>query len=253
MSDLHTAEHDKWDADGYCNELVMRDGEPDDCGYNIYVSSPGGEGKLLSKLMYEPSPYEFDLEKAYRGSDLDMMAVMLRVGPMSATYGPLLFDKEGDLDEYPVEFDVPEELEFHSDTQWWAAGKVEENDLHVTLKYGLMPDTQDGQIKEVLGAWKYPPHLSVERFEVFRNPNYDVVVARVVSPALSEAHNRLSCLPHIDFHAQYRAHVTLAYVAKGYGKSIIDKFIAKNFPTESSKGMPRFIFPTKDIFWGDSE
>lgn len=107
---------------------------------------------------------------------------------------------------------------------WWVSGVQDEG--HVTLLYGLLPDLVDrAAVDEVLAGW-VPPVVESTGFEVFPSPfpdePYECVVARVDDSRLLDAHQRLSLLPHINTYPDYKAHVTLAYVKKGTAGRAID-------------------------------
>lgn len=101
------------------------------------------------------------------------------------------------------------------------ASKGRCDDPHITCKYGLMtqewPDVQDavsgfGGIHITLGdigIFEANESSSGERF--------DVVHIRVLSPDLCCLNERLGRLPHVDTHANYSPHVTVAYVRPGCG------------------------------------
>ena len=95
-----------------------------------------------------------------------------------------------------------------------------QHEHHVTLLYGLLRNANEDRaaIDEVLCGWT-PEPVRTDQLEVFPSPfpdeaPYVCIVARqsVVSRNLRDAHARLSMLPHIDTHPEYKAHVTLAYV-----------------------------------------
>jgi len=90
-----------------------------------------------------------------------------------------------------------------------------ENEIHVTVKYGI--HTADvRKIREIVDAFgSFSIKLgSVSRF-VPKDKEYDVVKLEVDSDKLSELHSKLGELPNSDEHLEYRAHCTIAYVKKG--------------------------------------
>lgn len=119
---------------------------------------------------------------------------------------------------------------------WWITGIQATG--HVTLLYGLLPGLVDrAGVDEVLDRWEPPKDLEASGYEIFPSPfpddPYDCVVARVDHPALRDAHSRLSLLPHINTHPEYKAHVTLAYVQQGKGKRTVgglEQFLSRRFP-----------------------
>lgn len=111
---------------------------------------------------------------------------------------------------------IPESWAYTSTSpdHWWITGVQTEG--HVTLLYGLIPSLVDrAAVDEVLDGWE-PPAAWSNGLEVFRSPfedePYACIVARIHDQRLLDAHQRLSLLPHINTHPEYKAHVTLAYV-----------------------------------------
>lgn len=99
---------------------------------------------------------------------------------------------------------------------------------HVTLLYGLLPGVSQQHIADVMADWEAPLGIGITAITTFPatfpedDPDhnaYEVVVAEVQSMGseLTDAHARLSLLPHIDTHPDYRPHITLAYVKYGRG------------------------------------
>ncbi len=90
-----------------------------------------------------------------------------------------------------------------------------ENEIHVTVKYGL--HTADARkIKNLINDFgSFAIALGdVSRF-VPDDKDYDVVKINVDSKELSELHRKFGELPNTDEHDIYRAHCTVAYVKKG--------------------------------------
>jgi 2'-5' RNA ligase len=105
----------------------------------------------------------------------------------------------------------------HPDRRW-ITGAQDEG--HVTLLYGLLDNanTIREDIDEVLAGWE-PGIVQAARIGVFPSPfddePYSCIVAHLeVTDELKDAHARLSLLPHIDTHPEYKPHVTLAYVRR---------------------------------------
>lgn len=119
--------------------------------------------------------------------------------------------------------------------QPWVKGPVAEKGSHVTLLYGLV-DLEIRNANHRLAGQAYKETVDellagldlvdgryrISDLDVFENPAYDVVVGRVSSTVLNEANRRLRYLPHVDTFADYKAHVTLAYVEKGTGGIFAD-------------------------------
>lgn len=105
---------------------------------------------------------------------------------------------------------------------WWIDGNVMAKGAHTTLLYGLLvPAWREDMaplVRQVMAGWEPPLGIVPNGFEVFPSPfedePYGCVVALLDDPALRDAHARLSYLPHVDTHPEYRPHATVAYVHK---------------------------------------
>lgn len=133
---------------------------------------------------------------------------------------------------------------YYSDTQKYAQGQVGAVSPHVTLLYGLLPPTKRENVDIVLEGWSLP-EIEVKDILVFEPPGqeYSVVVADVFHPKLLEAHQRLSFLPHINTHPEYKPHVTLAYVKRGH----------ESLAVKLSKRLIGASLPTMGLDYGDLE
>ena len=90
-----------------------------------------------------------------------------------------------------------------------------ENEIHVTVKYGLHTADVRKIEKVVNGFGSFSIRLgSISRF-VPSDKDYDVVKIEVDGEELFELHRKLGELPNSDEHPAYRAHCTIAYVKKG--------------------------------------
>lgn len=101
---------------------------------------------------------------------------------------------------------------------FWVKGDVTHK-AHVTLLYGLLAKAYEIQevVDAALEGWTRPLYFEEAEIDIFDSPKpdtepYKCIVARVNSPELIEAHQRLSFLPHINTYPEYKPHITLAYV-----------------------------------------
>lgn len=91
-------------------------------------------------------------------------------------------------------------------------------DFHCTLLYGLLrpgPELKR-HVDLALDGWT-PQDVTIAGFDVFQvnkpDEQYIALVAKLeVTDNLLEAHARLSLLPHLDTHAEYQPHCTIAYL-----------------------------------------
>lgn len=133
----------------------------------------------------------------------------------------------------------------------YVQGEVSSTKAHITLLYGLLekgPKWRD-HVDRVLEGWTPPEYLEIESIGAFPSTNpsedYTCIVAHIkVTPELSDANGRLRMLPHIDGFAEYKPHVTLAYVSNGpsgvdwarntrekWIMSLASRLAGKNLPT----------------------
>lgn len=98
----------------------------------------------------------------------------------------------------------------------YAQGNVSESVPHVTLLYGLMRSGKElaPHVTAVMTGWR-PEPIRIDEVSFFYGDNgeYITVIALLeVTDNLSEAHQRLSLLPHINTFGIYKPHLTLAYI-----------------------------------------
>lgn len=95
--------------------------------------------------------------------------------------------------------------------------KGREDDIHVTLKYGLHYH-DPFEIRSIFSGCG-PIELTLGPISVFENSGEDVVKIDINSPKLHEL-NKKVCekFPYTDKHPKYVPHCTLAYVKPGCGK-----------------------------------
>ena len=111
---------------------------------------------------------------------------------------------------------------------------------HITLLFGLLhnANTIRPAIDEVLNGWE-TGDIFTQSISAFPSPMesepYSCIIAEIqLTPAISDAHSRLSLLPHIDTHPTYRPHLTIGYVHKDRQQDAIDAV--------------RRVLGTRDIF-----
>ena len=104
--------------------------------------------------------------------------------------------------------------------RFWIDGYVADKVPHITLLYGLLEEAKNyaPHIEKVLAGWKLN-EVEIDHFGYFDSPYpdepYYCVVAHIkVTPELLEGHHRLEFLPHINTFAEYKPHMTIAYIKK---------------------------------------
>lgn len=99
------------------------------------------------------------------------------------------------------------------------AGDGVENDPHITVKYGLHHDSA-ARVKDVLKG-EMPVRFTLGPTTVFPATDEnqsDVLIVSAYSPDLHRLNQVVSAAaPHIDTHADYRPHATIAYLKPGSG------------------------------------
>lgn len=120
-----------------------------------------------------------------------------------------------------------------------------EYEPHITVRYGL--HTHD--VSEIAGALEQRPGITaypgaVSSFDSSETGKpYDVVKIDVRPDGeLLAAHDELGALPHTDSHADYKPHITLAYVQPGAGA----KYTTKTAPIDGPLVFTSVRFSDRD-------
>lgn len=94
-----------------------------------------------------------------------------------------------------------------------------EDEIHVTVKYGLHTNNPD-EIKKIVSGFG-PVTLKLGKMHLFKSSHNDVLVIKIESSDLKELNALISDnLEYTDSHPVYIPHLTIAYLKKGTG----DKF-----------------------------
>lgn len=123
----------------------------------------------------------------------------------------------------------------HNPELFWVNGRAMGNS-HITLKYGLLPEVRRKHVDKVIDGLPLPERLSGTGLMKFDSPYpdepYDCIVLEIGKYAwtpgaeeLMDLHNHLNYLPHINTFPDYKPHVTLAYVRKGWYDEHIDDLV----------------------------
>lgn len=117
-----------------------------------------------------------------------------------------------------------------------------ENEIHVTVKYGLHTTDIRKVEKKLEGVKPFSISLGkVSRF-VPSDGDFDVVKLEVDGDELSDIHKKIGELPNSDEHPIYRAHCTVAYVKKGRCRELSGNTDLKG---ETAK-VNELVFSSKD-------
>jgi 2'-5' RNA ligase len=100
-----------------------------------------------------------------------------------------------------------------------------EDEVHVTILYGLHEENKDEDIKVALENIEFSkPFIELNTLSLFTNDDFDVIKFDVESEDLLKMNKILSKFPHTTDYPDYHAHCTVAYVKSGTGKKYLKKF-----------------------------
>lgn len=109
-----------------------------------------------------------------------------------------------------------------------------ETEMHTTIKFGLTNIYSKEQMEQLIGNTK-PFYITIRGLDVFENELFDVVKFNIEGEELRRLNQIFSALPNVDRYKDYKPHMTIAYVKRGYGKN----YKGKNIQT-----MPRIMIDT---------
>jgi hypothetical protein len=102
-----------------------------------------------------------------------------------------------------------------------------ETDLHVTALYGLHTDSPKDVVEVLRGVG--PVEMTLGKTKIFpadaNHPDYDVLYIEVDSPDLTALNKSLALLDHSNDYAEYKPHITVAYLIPGAGKKYVGKTV----------------------------
>jgi hypothetical protein len=99
-------------------------------------------------------------------------------------------------------------------------GEGQEDDPHVTIKYGLLGD--DPRPLRDIAANFAPIEVTLGEIDVFQNDDADVLYLQVESEWLRELNAAISAqIPNETTRPNYTPHVTLAYLRPGAGEKYV--------------------------------
>lgn len=125
------------------------------------------------------------------------------------------------LDVEPINTDFIDQADLYytnNKDRFWIKGN--EGQKHVTLLYGLLPEVRRCHVDRILDGLPVPAAVYLSMPIKFESPypdeDYECIVAPVILDEVAPLNNRLSMLPHVKTFEDYRPHVTIAYVRKGW-------------------------------------
>lgn len=117
-----------------------------------------------------------------------------------------------------------------------------ENDPHITLLYGFLPEVEQQDIKDrLIGNPKIV--IELKNINIFQGTEYDVVKFEIENNLLHDMNKRLLELPNENEYPVYQPHMSICYVKPGRGVKYIQK-IDKTIVAKSTKII--YSVPTKD-------
>jgi GNAT superfamily N-acetyltransferase/2'-5' RNA ligase len=96
-----------------------------------------------------------------------------------------------------------------------------EDEVHVTLLYGLTDENDLPEAKKMLSLME-PFEMEFGEISSFRNEDkpFDVLIIEMKGEGLHECNRLLKMLTYENSYPDYKPHMTLAYVQKGVGKDL---------------------------------
>jgi hypothetical protein len=91
--------------------------------------------------------------------------------------------------------------------------KGREDDIHVTILYGIHEDNPE-DVQKIVKNFK-PSPIQFGEVSKFESDKYDVLKISVNGPILFQMNKALKRLPYTSTFNEYKPHCTLAYVEKG--------------------------------------
>jgi 2'-5' RNA ligase len=143
---------------------------------------------------------------------INMNRLLLEKRNSSVDRGCLMAMIDGEFCHTLIKYNkrlVPEDILYKEGSEF---GREEE--CHITIKYGFLPDLNELQIREILKGQK-PFSATLKKLNIFQNDPFDVVKFEVESDVLRKLNEKSSKFPNDDKYPQYNPHMTLAYVQKG--------------------------------------
>lgn len=102
-----------------------------------------------------------------------------------------------------------------------------EDQLHITVRYGLLLDEADDALEPIL-ATVPPVKANLNGLGVFANPEADVLYIKVESDSLMALNEALQALPgKPSDYETYTPHLTLAYLKPGTAQAYVDSLDIK--------------------------
>lgn len=138
----------------------------------------------------------FDIDKTYKKNILDQIKKE-----------DLYVGSKGDKDKYGIE-----------------------DEDHITILYGILPDVPDNDVEEICNQFKIPK-LKFTGISSFDNDDYDVLKFDIDSDDLIRYNKMLKKLPYENDYPVYHAHSTICYLLKGKAKEYIELFKDIEEPT----------------------
>lgn len=197
----------------------------------------GNMAKLLYKIAKLGKSYDYGSTQIQLPPDLTKLVLDYSAGIPDLH----LFLGEGETTPIPL---LTSSTDLDKDA-WNGYGR--EDDIHVTVKYGLHT-TKAGDVRKIIEKEK-PIQITLGEISLFEQDGYEVVKIEVLSPGLHALNKKISKnLKCTDTFPTYKPHVTIAYVKPGEGEAMEGKcsltgksFVADEVVFSPSKGEKKII------------
>lgn len=157
-----------------------------------------------------------------------------------------LCEKEGPFEYSCLMFRIPKsasakikELQNQIDVDDIHPEEGLEEDVHITLLWGIEDGTKSGRVAKEILAHSSPIEVKTGEVEIFKpkDKDYEVIVVRVYGDGLHSLRNKVeSELPNKQTFPEYKPHMTIGYVLKGKGSKYKDlKMDKTSFIVDSVK------------------
>jgi 2'-5' RNA ligase len=118
-----------------------------------------------------------------------------------------------------------------------------ENEPHVTVLYGIHSDeVSEKEVLDLVKGMDWKRQIMIGNPGLFENEKYDVLKLSATAPWLKDANKELcDKLPYSNDYPDYNAHVTVAYLKPGKGKTVLEQLgeiTEKVVPTKMVYSMP---------------
>lgn len=135
-------------------------------------------------------------------------------------FGCVMIGLECDKDKWKELQDIIDDKDLYEPKNETGYGK--EDELHVTILYGLHEDVDDSDIDSEIKKIKIP-EIKLGKVSSFKNEKFEVLKFDIESDDLHKLNKKFKQFPHTSKFPKYSPHATIAYVKIGKSEKYIDK------------------------------